>query len=610
MGSLGYAWDELRRRWGRTVVTALGLAAGVGLVMGIVGVSDGLQNAQADVLSPLKSVGTDILVTRTVGATATSTTNATASPSPSQPTQGQDQQGQGAQGGGFFVGGPGGGGGTGRGGLQDLTQLNADDQAALLAENSSVVTDLSSLGPAGTKYTHDFFVPGTLISFPDAAVKSVASIPGVTSAVGGLTLQAQHQSGTVPTIVASIQTGGQTLSTTVRPAPMTDAERAQVRSCIEALGNNAGGPTVQTSPAPGGGTKGGAGGGFVIKGNPEFEKCLPQRFQEYQANVVVPLQTINQIVNPPKTDTTTSSYTAAGVDPKHPEAGLVTKAQVSQGAWFGSTPSSQVLVNTAYAAKKSLKVGDTLTINDKTFAIAGLVAPTLTGNVSDIYFDLNALQTMATKASRVNEVLVKVKDSSNVDAVAKAIKKQLPGAQVVTTASLANQVTGSLTDARKLADRLGGALAVIVLLAAFVIAVLLTLSSVGKRVREIGTLRAVGWSRRRVVGQITLETLGIGFVGGLLGLLIGTAVCAAVASFGPTLTATSSGVAVGASDVGALFGQTAKAVTTTIPLSAPISITTVLLGLLVALVGGLIAGAAGGWRAARLSPATALRDIG
>ena len=70
MLSLGYAWSELRRRWSRTVVTAIGLAAGVGLVMGIVGVSDGLTQAQNKVLSPLSSVGTDIIVTRTVGATS------------------------------------------------------------------------------------------------------------------------------------------------------------------------------------------------------------------------------------------------------------------------------------------------------------------------------------------------------------------------------------------------------------------------------------------------------------------------------------------------------------------------------------------------------------
>src|SRR4029079_8398471 len=106
----------------------------------------------------------------------------------------------------------------------------------------------------------------------------------------------------------------------------------------------------------------------------------------------------------------------------------------------------------------------------------------------------------------------------DVPRVSAAIQKALPGAQVVTAASLAGQVTGSLSDAKNLADHLGTALALLILAGASVIAVLLTLSSVGKRVREIGTLRAVGWSRRRVVGQITLETTGRRLLGGTLRL--------------------------------------------------------------------------------------------
>ena len=65
-----YAISELRRRASRTILTALGLAAGVGLVIGIIGVSQGLNDAQTQVLSPLSKVGTDILVTRVAGAPA------------------------------------------------------------------------------------------------------------------------------------------------------------------------------------------------------------------------------------------------------------------------------------------------------------------------------------------------------------------------------------------------------------------------------------------------------------------------------------------------------------------------------------------------------------
>src|SRR4051795_7980808 len=80
MFQLRYVASELRRRAGRTILTALGLAAGVGLVVGIIGVSQGLDAAQTEVLSPLSKVGTDVLVTRVAGAppsagTATTTTS-------------------------------------------------------------------------------------------------------------------------------------------------------------------------------------------------------------------------------------------------------------------------------------------------------------------------------------------------------------------------------------------------------------------------------------------------------------------------------------------------------------------------------------------------------
>jgi len=188
MPSLVFASHELRRRRGRTLTTALGLAAGVGLVMAIVGVSQGLDRAQRDVLSPLRSVGTDILVTRTVAATSPS-----ASPSPSASSSNQQQ------GGGFFAGGPPGGGRQGGGGaLQSLASLNDADATALLNDNSSVITDLSKLGKAGSKFTHDFFLSGTLLTFPDQSLAVIKAIPGVGSATGALTMQASTSPGRCP----------------------------------------------------------------------------------------------------------------------------------------------------------------------------------------------------------------------------------------------------------------------------------------------------------------------------------------------------------------------------------------------------------------------------
>jgi ABC-type antimicrobial peptide transport system permease subunit len=633
MVSLAYVRHELLRRWSRTLVTALGLAAGVGLVMGIIGVSNGLSDAQNRVLSPLSTVGTDIVVERTVGVASTSTTASTTTTAPGIPGSGP------GRGGGFF------------GASSGSTGLNTSDETALTNNNSSVITDLAKLGPPGTQFTYDFFVPGTLITFPQAAVSDVDKIRGVQAAVPALSLQALHETGTVPTITDTVTTGGQTISKTVTPSPPTAAQIASIRTCFENSGAfDSGTSTATSAPASGSGAtgpptgnsgagagSGGPGGGAAIGGGggpggggvggeisiavsilnsrfgSAFLKCLPPQYQQYLTKVVVPQQTITKVLNPPSTNTTTKSYTVAGVNPSDSSSGLITKAQLVKGTWFTSTPTHEILVSTAYASTNGIKLGQELTIDKAGYKVVGLVDPTLTGDVSDIYFDLSTLQASASQSSRINEVLVKVAKSTDVNTVAAAIKKDLPGATVLTSKQLAGQVTGSLSNAKKLASDLGVALGIIILAAALLIAALLTMSNISKRVREIGTLRAVGWSRGRVVAQIMAEMTGIGIVGAALGVLVGLGVCAAVNTFGPTLTYTTTGVAVGSSSASSLLHATtaaASAAGQVVKLHTSISAVTVIVAALIAILGGMIAGLAGAWRAARLSPVSALRDLG
>jgi ABC-type antimicrobial peptide transport system permease subunit len=589
---LTYIGRELRRRLGRTILTGVGLAIGVGLVIGIIGVSQGLDDAQGQVLAPLKTVGTDILVTRVVGATTTS--NGTASTTST--TVANDGQGRRGGGGFFFGGGPGGPGGP------NAVALNQADAEALAKENNNVVTDLSKLGKPGDQFTHDFFLSATLISFPEDALAQVAKVPGVKSAVGGLMQVATHQTGTVPQIVANIETGGDTIDI----APPTEAEQEQIRQCFEQnrpTGGGGGGGGVatgdtQTGPGPDG--DGGRGGAAA--------NCLPARFRQAQSQ----RRTIQQAIDPPQTNITSSSYTAAGVDVAHPTAGLVTTEQLTSGKWLSSNDANEVLVNVAYANSKSLKLGDKVPINGTDFTVVGLVNPTLTGSTADLYFPLPKLQGLASKQDRVTQLLVKADNAASVDKVAARIRKLLPGAEVVTTKSLASSVTGSLANAHDLASNVGFAVAAIVLIAAFAIAALQTLSSITKRVREIGTLRAIGWSKGRVVRQLLGETVGIGLIGGVLGLAVGGAIAAAVSLASPTLSATTTGVpSIGSSQLAGLFRQTTQTdVATHVKLSAPLHPTTLLLGVVFALIGGVLAGLIGSWRAARLAPSVALRDIG
>ncbi|MHB8470883.1 MAG: ABC transporter permease [Gaiellaceae bacterium] len=555
-----YLRSELLRRRARTVLTVLGLALGVGLVIAISSLSRGLDRAQKTALNPLATIGTDLTVTRAA------------------PT---------GNGGGF---GPGGGGGFGQ----------------LLQANSSVLTDLSKLGKPGTHFVHDFFLPGTQLTFPASQGAAVKSLPGVAATAQGLLLVAEHQDGTVPKIVAKLKTGGQTFRFRQRITALTAAEQAKVAACLLKSG------VTQVAPAQQGGGGGFGNGGRRRRGGffgGALGKCLPARLRELRGSFTTPRQTLRQVLSPPQTNIKTTPYTIGGVDQTQPGIGLVTPAQVTKGAYFDASGGREALVAGTYASREGLKVGSTLTLNGTAFQVVGLVSPPLGGQTADVYLPLAQLQTLAHQKGLANVILVRADKSSSVGAVKKEIAQKLGGsAQVASSTQVANRITGSLVDASNLSHDLGLVLEILAAAAAFQLAALLTLSSVGKRVRELGTLKAIGWTQRLVVRQVVGESVAQGIAGGVLGIGLGVAAAALFDAFGPKLTASSTSGGSGQNLLG-LGSATVRRASTDISLHAPLTVTLLLLGLGLALAGGLIAGAAGGLRTARLRPADALRRV-
>ena len=566
---LRYIRRELLRRRARTLLTVLGLGLGVALVIVISGLSNGLSHAQKTALNPLSSIGTDLTVTRN------------------------------AQTGTAGFGGFGG------------------DTRELLQANQSVLTDLSKLGKPGTHFTHDFFLPGTQLTFPTSQGTQLKSLPGVAAVAQGLLLVAEHQTGTVPKIVAKLQTGGQTFNIRRRIKPLTAAEQQQVQECLQKNG--------VTIPAPGGGGGGnggggsggfggGGGGGFQSGKSPSgrfgaFGKCLPKRFQQLRTTFTTPQQTLKQILDPPQTNIRTTPYTIGGVDQTQPGIALVTPSQVTNGRYLSNAGGREALVASTYAAKEKLKVGSTLDLNGRTFTVVGLVSPPLGGQTADVYLPLHQLQSLASEKGLANVVLVRADKSSAVGSVKKEIESSLgSSAQVASASQIADKITGSLVNASNLSHNLGLVLEIVVAAAAFLLAALLTLSSVGKRVRELGTLKAVGWTQRLVVRQVVGESLAQGIAGGLVGLALGVAAAEIFDAVGPRLSASSTSGGSG-SDLLGLGDATLRTAEQTVALHAPLTLGLVLLGIALAILGGLLAGAAGGLRAGRLRPAEALRRV-
>ena len=418
----------------------------------------------------------------------------------------------------------------------------------------------------------------TLASIKTASVTAVSKLANVAAVAGGLTLTDRTVTGTVP-----------------------------------ALNFNDGG-----NGGPGGSTSGGAGGGGARGGNPT----------SFGANF------------------NTNSFTVNGVDIANGELGPLSTGKVSSGRTFTSADSARdvALVEASYATTNKLKVGAVIAVGNArqkatSFTVVGIVTEPAGDSPADVYLPLGVAQTLAGMKNEVNTIYVAATSGDKIATVAGAIKAAVPGVTITDQDTLASEVTGSISSAASLANNLGKWLAIAVLIAAFFLASLLTMSAVSRRVREFGTLKALGWKSRRIIGQVMGESIAIGIVGGVIGVGLGFAGAWAVGRFARPLSASlaaattgnatpggaqrfgggtggfgafpGGGTGTGGSNPfrGAFRSAASAASSVTVHLSAPVTITAVVLAVVLAVLGGLIAGSFGGWRAARLRPAAALSKV-
>lgn len=306
-----------------------------------------------------------------------------------------------------------------------------------------------------------------------------------------------------------------------------------------------------------------------------------------------------------------NSYSVYGTDVTKQDLGPLTSSKITTGRTFKTTETNAkvAVVDAAYAKEKELSTGKTVTIHGTKFSIIGVSTAESGDAAANLYIPLQQAQTLADAKDKVTTVYVKAADSQQIDSVKATIQKNITGTTVTTSADLADTVSGSLSTASDLASSVGKWLSIAVLIAAFLVAGLLTSSAVSRRVREFGTLKALGWKSGRVTRQVIGEALVNGLMGGVLGIAIGLAGAYAVTAVSPTLTAQLGSTGGGSGRGGMGGGRQTASKALDIALTAPVSLSTILIAVGLAVAGGLIAGAFGGWRASRLRPADALRRV-
>jgi putative ABC transport system permease protein len=188
----------------------------------------------------------------------------------------------------------------------------------------------------------------------------------------------------------------------------------------------------------------------------------------------------------------------------------------------GGFPASDegVVAGAAAAAALSLDLGDAVSIEGRTFKVAGVLAATGSEDDNVLFADIGAVQRLAGKENMAHFVEVAALCSGcPIDEITAQIQAALPDAGITAMQQVVKQRMAAIAFVKHLALSVS---AVIMLTACAMIG-LAVFSSVNERKNEIGLLRAVGFSKGGVYLLFSLEAVIVGMVAALLGYLGGAA---------------------------------------------------------------------------------------
>ncbi len=247
------------------------------------------------------------------------------------------------------------------------------------------------------------------------------------------------------------------------------------------------------------------------------------------------------------------------------------------GTVYSNGSSNQLILGKTIATQLNATVGSTVNLFGTNFTVTGIYESGSLFTDRGAFMSLNTLQNLTNNNGKISIIPVKVTDNANVTAVSDAIQNAYPNQLTATTAAdqanRTNQALGFISTAST-------AISLLAVVIGGIGIINVMIMSVYERTREIGVLKAVGWTSRRILTMIlgesiilTLTAAIVGIIMGVIGIEILLLIAGAGGStFAPVLTINTLVTAVG-----------------------------------IALIVGILGGLYPAYRASKLSPTEALR---
>lgn len=224
------------------------------------------------------------------------------------------------------------------------------------------------------------------------------------------------------------------------------------------------------------------------------------------------------LVNLNKRDTNTpANVMVRGVSP----AGIALRPQVRiiEGRMFRAG-SSEIVTGISIAERfNGARLGETLRFGARDWTVVGVFDSGKSGFDSEVWGDADQLM-QSFRRPVFSSVIFKLADTGAFDAV----KARLESDQRLTL-EVKRETAFYAEQSQMLANfikYLGLTLSVIFSIGAVIGAMITMYASVASRTAEIGTLRALGFRKRSILGAFLFESVLLGLVGGAIGLFMAT----------------------------------------------------------------------------------------
>jgi ABC-type antimicrobial peptide transport system permease subunit len=235
---------------------------------------------------------------------------------------------------------------------------------------------------------------------------------------------------------------------------------------------------------------------------------------------------------------------------------------------------NEIMVGKVAADSFDLAVGDTLTVLNTRYKVVGIYETGVAWEETGGVLALREAQRLLNRPRSVSYIFVDVANPDQAGAVRDAIKRRFPEVNASISSEFA-QNTNDIAETRAFV----GAIGLLAMIVGGIVVANTMIMSIYERTREIGTLRALGWQRRRILSQIVQESLLLCILAALIGSVLGVGLVYLI-TFVPA--------------VGKLM--------------TPVwDVGTFVQAIVVALMLGAIGGLYPAWRASRLKPVEALR---